>query len=117
MKNDDYKRLRSLLFEIEQVLLDAPEEDECTDEENEIYENMLILKDSLENILRRCMNKKYNIRYTETYVGIYEVEAKSSEQAKEKFMEDMMMGKFDGPDECINSNVMVMKEMECDENE
>lgn len=58
MKNDDYKRSRSLLFEIEQILLNAPEEDECTDEENEIYENMLILKDSLENILRRCMNKK-----------------------------------------------------------
>ena len=51
MKNDDYKRLRSLLFEIEQILLNAPEEDECTDEENEIYENMLILKDSLENII------------------------------------------------------------------
>ena len=61
--------------------------------------------------------KKYIIRYTETYVGIYEVEAKSSEQAKEKFMEDMMNGKLEGPDECINSDVMVMKEMECDENE
>lgn len=116
MKNDDYKRLRSLLFEIEQILLNAPEEDECTDEENEIYGNMLILKDSLENILRRCMNKKYNIRYTETCVGIYEVEAKSSEQAKEKFIEDMMNGKLSGPDECINSDVMI-KEMESDENE
>lgn len=60
--------------------------------------------------------KKYNIRYTETYMGIYEVEAESSEQAKEKFMEDMMMGKLDGPDECINSDVMI-KEMESDENE
>ena len=116
MKNDDYKRLRSLLFEIEQILLNAPEEDECTDEENEVYADMQNLKESLENILRRCMNKKYNIRYTETYMGIYEVEAESSEQAKEKFMEDMMMGKLDGPDECINSNTIV-KEMECDENE
>ena len=31
-------------------------------------------------------------------------------------MEDMMMGKLDGPDECINSDVMI-KEMESDENE
>lgn len=60
--------------------------------------------------------KKYKIQYTETYVWIYEVEAKSSEQAKEKFMKDMMMGKLDGPDECINSDVMI-KEMESDENE
>ena len=116
MKNDDYKRLRSLLFEIEQILLNAPEEDECTDEENEVYADMQNLKESLENIFRRCMNKKYNIRYTETYMGIYEVEAESSEQAKEKFMEDMMNGKLEGPDECINSDVMV-KEMESDENE
>lgn len=60
--------------------------------------------------------KKYKIQYTETYVGIYEVEAKSSEQVKEKFMKDMMMGKLDGADECINSDVMI-KEMESDENE
>ena len=39
------------------------------------------------------------------------------ELAKEKVMEDMMMGKLDGPDECINSDVMVIKEMESDENE
>lgn len=51
MKNDDYKRLRSLLFEIEQILLNAPEEDECTDEENEVYADMQNLKESLENII------------------------------------------------------------------
>ena len=51
MKNNDYKRLRSLLFEIEQVLLNAPEEDECTDEENEIYADMQNLKESLEKII------------------------------------------------------------------
>lgn len=51
MKNDDYKRLHWLLFEIKQVLSNAPEEDECTDEENEVYADMQNLKESLEKII------------------------------------------------------------------
>ena len=40
----DYKRLRSLFFEINEILDNAPEEYECLDEEKDVYEEMKNLK-------------------------------------------------------------------------
>lgn len=43
------ERLKSLYKEIEFLLNHAPVEDDCTDEENEIYSEMANLKNAIEN--------------------------------------------------------------------
>jgi hypothetical protein len=43
------KRLVNLYKEIEFLLNHAPIEDDCTDEENEMYADMANLKNSMEN--------------------------------------------------------------------
>ncbi len=43
------ERLRNLYKEIDFLLNHAPVEDDCTDEENEMYSDMANLKNSMEN--------------------------------------------------------------------
>ena len=50
MTNEEKRRLKNLYSILCDVLLDAPEEDECTDEENAIYADCANLICSLETI-------------------------------------------------------------------
>lgn len=43
------ERLKNLYKEIDFLLNNAPVEDDCTDEENEMYSDMANLKNSMEN--------------------------------------------------------------------
>lgn len=47
--------------------------------------------------------KTYRIKYIEKYQKWYDVEANSMEEAKAKLLDDIMNGKVDGPEECIDS--------------
>lgn len=47
--------------------------------------------------------KTYRIKYIEKYGKWYDVEANSMEEAKAKLLDDIMNGKVDGPEECIDS--------------
>lgn len=48
--NEKFKELYNLVMTI---LMDAPEEDECTDEENEVYAECQNLKETLEELNER----------------------------------------------------------------
>ena len=49
--------------------------------------------------------KTFDIQFTETYSKLYEgIEAESFEEATEKLREDIMNGREEGPDECVNSD-------------
>lgn len=48
--NEKFKELYNLVMTI---LMDAPEEDECTDEENEVYAECQNLKEALEELNER----------------------------------------------------------------
>lgn len=46
---------------------------------------------------------KYEVTYTESYSGTYEVEANSKEEAEEIVKENIWEGKFKAPDDCYES--------------
>lgn len=46
---------------------------------------------------------KYEVTYTESYSGTYEVEANSKEEAEEMVKENIWEGKFKAPDDCYES--------------
>lgn len=45
----DTQRIKKLYKELEYILNTAPIEDDCTDEENQIYSDIANLKNSIEN--------------------------------------------------------------------
>ena len=54
----------------------------------------------------------YTLNYYETYADTYEIEADSLAEAKEKLVNDLCIGKENGPDQCIDSGFMDdMREM------
>lgn len=50
MTNEEKRRLKNLYTTLCDVLCDAPEENECTEEQNEVYADCTNLKCSLEAI-------------------------------------------------------------------
>lgn len=55
---------------------------------------------------------KYYIRYTETYADEYEIKAESYMEACDKLRKDIMDGKVDGPDQCIDSKYSFLDKTE-----
>ena len=52
---------------------------------------------------------KYIVTYTETYSRDYEVEANSKEEAEKIVEEDIFEGRRPAPDECTNSEFVVVE--------
>lgn len=46
---------------------------------------------------------KYYINYSETYSRGHEVEANSKEEAEKKLLEGISEGKYNSPEECVDS--------------
>jgi len=49
---------------------------------------------------------KYIIWYEETYGKEYEIKAKDPSDAKDKLYNDIFQGLIDGPEECVDSQIV-----------
>lgn len=58
------------------------------------------------------MVRTFDIEYTETYANTYTVEAETFEEAIEKLLEDIMNGREEGPEDCVNSDFKDVTEEE-----
>ena len=52
--------------------------------------------------------KKFTLEYRETYACEYEIEANSYEEAEKELRYLIQEGKYEGPDECIDSGFKVI---------
>ncbi len=56
----------------------------------------------------------YQVKYTEVYQKVYEVEANSPEEAEEKLLENIGNGSENSPEECIKVSTQVYDDNEND---
>lgn len=54
--------------------------------------------------------KEYTFLYRETYEGEYTVRANSREEAEEILRDDILEGRREGPDECVDSGFNMIAE-------
>lgn len=57
---------------------------------------------------------KFSVVYYETYKKTYEIEAPDEEEAKEELMFRIQNGLEDGPDQCCDSGIENVNELEND---
>ena len=75
--------------------------------EDELEKVILITENELKE--NYTPNKKtYEIKYTETYEKVYEIEACSEDEAIDLLISGISNGVFDTPDECSDTNIEVL---------